>query len=241
MKIPLIFDIKRSSTVDGTGIRTVIFFKGCNLDCFWCHNPEGKLPTPQTAFFEEKCTHCGTCGDKKDISRCPVGARKAYGKEYTADELFEIIAADKMYFDATNGGVTFSGGECMLYPEFLAEVAKKCKAAGISVAVDTAGNVPFESFETVLPYVDTFLYDIKSIDSTLHKNGTGADNTLILSNLQRLIKGDKEILIRIPEIPDFNKGDEVGRIKEYCNKYDLPYEVLTYHNIWESKLNALIK
>ncbi len=240
MKIPLIFDIRRSSTVDGTGIRTVIFFKGCNLDCFWCHNPEGKLPTPQTAFFEEKCTSCGTCGDKKDISRCPVGARKAYGKEYTADELFEIIAADKMYFDATNGGVTFSGGECMLYPEFLAEIAKKCKEAGISVAVDTAGNVPYESFETVLPYVDTFLYDIKSIDSALHKKGTGADNTLILSNLQRLIKGDKEILIRIPEIPDFNKGDEVCRIKEYCNKYSLPYEVLTYHNIWESKLKSLI-
>ncbi len=239
MNTPLIFDIVRSSTVDGDGLRTTVFFKGCNLNCFWCHNPESKSSHRQTAYFKEKCAHCVVCSADKNVELCPNRAKKVYGKNYTVDELFEIIAADRIYFDATGGGVTFSGGECMLYPDFLAQIARRCYESGISVAVDTAGNVPFSSFEKVLPYTEMFLYDIKSIDPELHKRGTGADNALILSNLQKLIKTGKKILIRIPEIPDFNKGDEVERIKEYCDENALPYEVLPYHNIGESKLIAL--
>lgn len=247
---PLIFDIKRTSTTDGPGIRTVIFLKGCNLKCFWCHNPEGKKAGKQLAFFEDKCISCGVCKKvchSQDncvacgncAEYCPVQARKMFGKEYTKEELLQIIVADKDYYFATGGGVTFSGGECMLYPEFLEDIARECSEMGISVAVDTAGAVPYASFEKVLPYVDTFLYDIKSIDCNLHKRGTGLENGLILDNLEHLRKTGKQIIIRIPEIPEFNQGNEVEKIKAYCEERNLPYEVLTYHEMGESKEKAL--
>ena len=250
MKDPLIFDIKRCSTVDGPGIRTALFFKGCNLNCYWCHNPEGKAPEVRLAFFAEKCISCGAC--KKhcqfptkctkcvDCTRfCPTHARKMYGKQYSITTLTEIVLADKPYYDATGGGVTVSGGECLLYPNFVASLAKKWQEMGISVAIDTAGSVPYAHFEAVLPYTSLFLYDIKCLDSALHKKGTGCDNKLILQNLERLIATGKEIRVRIPVIPDFNAGDEVERVKHYCVQRDLPYELLPYHAMGESKRQAM--
>ncbi len=242
MKTPLIFDIERSSLNNGAGIRTTIYFKGCNLNCYWCHNPESKSAFEQTAFFKDKCISCGACKSPHfttDI--CPASARKIYGKVYTVKELYEIIAKDKAYYTATNGGVTFSGGECMLYPEFISEIAQICYTNGISVAVDTAGNVPFEHFEKVLPYVSVFLYDIKAIDPILHKKGTGYDNKLILENLEKLLKTDKEIIIRVPVIPDFNDGEELISIKEYCNDRKLRVELLPYHSMGIAKKEALNK
>lgn len=250
MNEPLVFDIKRSSTSDGPGLRTVVFFKGCNLDCFWCHNPEGKRAHAEMAFFESKCIGCATC---KKICRstreciacgecatfCPTDALRLYGKHYSADELFEIISTDKPYFDATGGGVTFSGGECMLYPDYIAELASLCKKNGIGVAIDTAGCVPFDSFERVLPYADLFLYDLKAIDPDLHKRGTGRENRLILENLDRLIAAGKRIMIRVPVIPDFNDGDELERIKDFCAKRALECELLPYHEFGIDKKAAL--
>ncbi len=251
MTTPLIFDIKRCSTVDGPGIRTAIFFKGCNLDCFWCHNPESKKAKPQLALFSEKCISCGVCrevcvsnGQCKQCGACaescPAGARKLYGKQIALDELMRVIEADKPYFDATGGGVTFSGGECMLYPEYLTNLAKLCHERNISVAIDTAGCVPYSSFEALLPYVDLFLYDVKCIDPELHKKGTGADNTLILQNLERLIKENKSIIVRVPVIPNFNDGDELERIKDFCEQRALTYELLPYHAYGDSKREALL-
>ncbi len=251
MKTPLIFDIKRSSTVDGPGVRTAIFLKGCNLNCFWCHNPEGKRINVEKAFFSDKCIGCESCKKICENSKtactvcgkcaetCPTQAIKMYGKSYTPDELFEIIVRDLPYFEATDGGVTFSGGECMLYPEFVAEVAKRCRACEISVAIDTAGCVPFSSFELILPYVDLFLYDIKCIDPELHKKGTGVDNNLILENLERLISLGKKIIVRIPVIPSFNDSEELLRIEEYCRARGLRYELLPYHTFGEDKKRAL--
>lgn len=251
MKTPLIFDIKRTSTADGPGIRTVVFFKGCNLDCFWCHNPEGKSPFPQLAFFQEKCVSCGACrkicGKNRRqcaacgrcAERCPANARKLYGKEYATEELANIIAADKAYYDATGGGVTFSGGECMLYSEYLAELAKQCRENGISTAVDTAGCVPYESFEKILPYANLFLYDIKCLDPELHRKSTGKDNRLILQNLERLQKSEANIIIRIPVVPSFNDGDELEKIKAFCQTRNLPFELLPYHSFGETKKDAL--
>ena len=247
---PLIFDIKRTSTEDGPGIRTTVFLKGCNLNCFWCHNPEGKSPYAQVAFFTEKCISCGNCKKScptpsgctacgRCTEYCPTQARKLYGKQYSVEELISIIESDKAYYCASGGGVTFSGGECMLYPEFLLEIAKECKLRNISVAVDTAGNVPFSSFEKVLPYVDLFLYDIKSIDSDLHRKGTGVGNELILENLDRLIHHGANILIRIPSIPGFNEGAAVEKIIMYCKEKKLNFEVLKYHEFGISKLQAL--
>ncbi len=251
MTVPYIFDIHRASTVDGPGLRTTVFLKGCNLNCFWCHNPEGKSPEPQLARFAEKCVECGTC---RSVCRspdaciacgtcakhCPSDALRLFGKCYTVDELLEIIAADKPYFDATGGGLTLSGGECMLYPEFVAELARSCQERGISVAIDTAGNVPFSSFALLLPYTDLFLYDVKALDCDLHRRGTGVGNKRILANLQRLIDLKKPILVRIPLIPQFNEGEEVERIQRFCEERDLLYEILPYHRIGESKRDALL-
>ena len=251
MKSPLIFDIKRSSTVDGPGLRTAVFFKGCNLNCYWCHNPESKSPKAQLAFFKEKCVFCGVCGSvcKNASSQCsacgrcadtcPVNARKIYGKEYGIEEILGIIESDKAFFDATSGGVTFSGGECMLYPEYIAELAKQCKSKGISVAIDTAGCVPYSSFEAVLPYTDIFLYDIKCLDPDLHKKGTGKSNELILQNLELLQKTRKTIIIRVPVIPDFNDGEELERIKGFCSERGLTAELLPYHEFGIDKKKAL--
>jgi pyruvate formate lyase activating enzyme len=248
--IPYIFDIKRASTVDGPGIRTAVFFKGCNLDCKWCHNPEGKSPEPELALMTEKCIGCGVCKEVcknpdscalcgECAENCPAEARKLYGRKYTADELYKIISADMDYYRATGGGVTFSGGESMLYPDFLAEIAEKCAAGGISVAIDTAGNLPWSNFEKILPYASCFLYDVKALDPELHKKGAGADNLLILKNLEKLIGMGKDIIIRTSVIPDYNDGDELERIKKYCTDRGLKHELLPYHAIGESKKAAL--
>lgn len=250
MDIPYIFDIHRGSRSDGEGIRTTVFFKGCTLDCFWCHNPEGKRAEPELAFFDRKCVGCGACkkvckktdeclGCFECAEVCPEGARRVYGKKYSAEELFGIICADRPYYDITGGGVTFSGGECMLYPDFLAEVAKMCRNARISVAVDTAGYVPYSSFEKVLPYINIFLYDIKALDCDLHKRGTGSENTLILENLERLQKTGKRIFIRTPVIQGFNEGAECERIARYCAERALPLEFLPYHEFGTDKKKAL--
>ena len=186
---PLIFDIKRTSTVDGPGVRTAVFLKGCNLNCYWCHNPEGKRREREYAFFEEKCLACGACRqagmtEEEKITHCPSQARRGYGVPYTEDELMDVLLADRDYYLATGGGVTFSGGECMLYPDFVARLAARCAEAGVSVAVDTAGDVPYTHFEMVLPHVDLFLYDIKHMDTAKHKEYVGVGNERILENLQ---------------------------------------------------------
>ena len=146
-----IFDIQRGSYVDGPGIRTTVFFKGCNLQCKWCHNPESQSKNKQILFYKEKCTGCGKCKsvcpyalEKCDFCGkcalyCPNDAREICGKEYTVEEVLSEILKDKDYYNAT-GGVTFSGGECMLQIDFLKAILKKCKENGIHTAVDTAGN-----------------------------------------------------------------------------------------------------
>lgn len=241
----MIFDIKRCSQNDGQGIRTTVFFKGCNLDCFWCHNPEGKVFQKQYAFFQDQCTNCGICKNSTDksfeetVCSCPSGARRVYGQEYKLKELLDIILLDKEYYLATGGGVTFSGGECMLQIDFVTELARLCKENGISTAIDTAGCVPYTYFEKVLPYTDIFLYDIKCLDSDLHRKGTKQDNALILENLERLRKADKNIVIRVPVIPNFNDMAELDKIKKYCQERNLRTEFLSYHEYGENKTKAL--
>ena len=127
----------------------------------------------------------------------------------------------------------------MLYPDFLVEIMKKCQEKGVSVAVDTAGYVPYSSFEIVLPYVDLFLYDVKALDPQLHKKGTGVDNRLILENLDRLLADGKKVVVRTPVIPDFNEGEEYEKIAEYCQKRGLTIEFLPYHEFGIDKKKAL--
>ena len=250
-----IFDIERSSFVDGPGIRTTIFFKGCNLSCAWCHNPESQSPKTQMLFYSDKCVSCGKCHDKcKNKLKtcdfcgncalyCPTDAREICGKEYTVDEILSEILKDKSYY-SNSGGVTFSGGECMLQIDFLTEILKKCKENGIHTAVDTAGHVPYESFEKILPFTDLFLYDVKCFSNDIHKRYVGASNSLILENLKKLLKTDRKIWIRIPIICSVNDSvDEMMAIKNFIYSSGSPekIELLPYHAMGVHKYSALGK
>lgn len=252
----LIFDISHSSFVDGPGIRTTVFFKGCNLRCKWCHNPESISPKPELMFYADRCKDCGAClrncpNELKTCSLCGkcahyclYDARKLCGKRYAVDELFSEIVCDRAFYESSGGGVTFSGGECMLQVEFLTEILKKCKDEHISTAVDTAGKVPWESFEKILPYTDLFLYDIKLMDKALHRKFTGADNSLILDNLKKLFGAGKRIHIRIPVIANVNdNAAEMEKVKAFLkeNGYPEKVELLPYHKLGEAKRNALGK
>lgn len=256
MNTAIIFDIERNSFVDGPGIRTTVFFKGCNLKCAWCHNPESQDFKPQMMFYKNMCKGCGKCKEvcpyhfeKCDLCGkctlyCPVDARKICGKEYTVDEVFAEIIKDKVYYDNSGGGVTFSGGECMLQIDFLTEILKKCKENGIHTAVDTAGHIPFENFEKILPYTDLLLYDVKCFNRAKHKKYVGVDNDLILKNLKKLFKANAKIWIRIPVIAAVNDNiEEMQHIKDFLCKYGEPekIELLPYHAMGENKYAAVGK
>ncbi len=251
-----IFDIQRSSFVDGPGIRTTVFFKGCNLRCAWCHNPESQSFSTEMLFYKDKCLSCGKCLEKCHNNLCscdfcgqcefycPNEARKICGKEYTVDEIYENISLDIDFYNTSGGGVTFSGGECMLQLEFLKEILKLCHENGIHTAVDTAGCVPYESFESILPYTDMFLYDLKIMDSAKHKQYTGVDNILILDNLKKLLKTDARVWVRIPLIGGINDTDEeMNAMYDFFESYGYPekIELLPYHAMGENKSRAIGK
>ncbi len=205
-------------------------------------------------FYKNKCSGCGKCHKVCPNSfkkcglcgrcetYCPQSARQICGREMTADEVFTEIVKDKMFYTASGGGVTFSGGECMLQIDFLCEILKKCKENGIHTAVDTAGHVPFESFERIMPYTDMFLYDVKLADEQKHKKRTGVSNKLILENLNRLSAAFQgEIIIRIPVIGGVNDSlDEMNGIADILR--DVSYksvELLPYHKMGEHKFEAI--
>ena len=250
-----IFDIERNSYVDGPGIRTTVFFKGCNLKCAWCHNPESQEFKPQMMFYKDKCKGCGKCIEicptpescilcGKCTFYCPVDARKVCGKEYTVQEVLDEVIKDKAFYDNSGGGVTFSGGECMLQIDFLCEILKKCKENGIHTAVDTAGFVTYESFEKILPFTDLFLYDIKCFDNEKHKEFIGVSNDLILENLAKLLNKNAGVIIRIPVIAGVNDSEEeMLKIKSFLdsNGKVLKVDLLPYHAMGENKYDAVGK
>ena len=238
-----IFEIKRFAVHDGSGIRTTVFLKGCNLRCAWCHNPEGLSSDIQEAIYKHKCIGCGEC-EKKDFKTedCLGEARVLYGSDISVSELMGEILADKDFYLTSGGGVTFSGGECMLQIDFLEEMLRECKRNGIHTAVDTAGHVPFEYFERIMPYTDLFLYDLKCIDSDRHKKYTGVSNERILENLSRLLSSDKSVWVRVPVIPSVNDTDsDVIAIRDFFKSHGAPerVELLAYHSMGKHKYDAL--
>lgn len=254
VKSATIFDIERNSFVDGPGIRTTVFFKGCNLKCAWCHNPESQAFAPQMMIYKDKCIGCGKCKEVcphhfsacdlcgRCTFFCPVDARKVCGKEYTVDQVLAEVVKDKCFYDNSGGGVTFSGGECMLQMDFLQEILKACKENGIHTAIDTAGHVPFESFERVVPYTDLFLYDVKCFNSEKHRQYTGVGNERVLENLKKLLATDKPIWVRIPIIPTVNDTEEeLQSIKRHICSWGKPekIELLPYHVMGEHKYTAI--
>lgn len=258
----LIFDIKRYAINDGPGIRLVVFFKGCNLHCSWCHNPESISAKPEKMYSVQKCILCGTCvvecpevvlsltneGITTDIELCklcgkcaevcPTKAMEMSGKPMTVSEIMEIIKNEKIFFDQSGGGVTFSGGEPLVLAGFLIELLEACGKQGIHRAVDTAGNVNEKIILDVAKHTDLFLYDLKIMDSALHKKWTGSSNTLILNNLHLLSATGSNIIIRIPLIAGINDTVEnisqtvlfiAGLAGEKKEVHLLPYHAIAQH------------
>ena len=259
-----IFEIKRFAVHDGDGIRTTVFFKGCPLNCVWCHNPEGILINKQLAFYSHKCVNCGECASScitkattfndgkrvynqslcnycgNCVTNCLGNALTLYGKDYSVDELLPILLEDKEFYLTSGGGVTLSGGEALVYADFCKELLKKLKENGIDTAVDTCGFVDKTALDKVLPYTDVFLYDIKAIDKSVHIACTGRDNELILDNLKYLDKKGAKIEVRIPFVPNYNDG-EIYKIAEVLKGINnlIKVRVLPYHNYSKSKYGAL--
>lgn len=236
-----VFEIKRFAVHDGDGIRTTVFFKGCPLRCVWCHNPEGLIKGTQDAFYAHKCIGCGTCQHADfDIADCPVEARVRYGKEMSVDMLLPLLLEDRDFYESSGGGVTLSGGECLLEAEFCAALLGRLKEHGIHTAVDTCGYVTRGALDLVIPYTDIFLYDLKAYDADVHIRCTGRSNESILENLLYLDRMEQDIEIRIPYVPHYN-DTEMEKLAHFLAplRHIKGIRVLPYHNYAGSKYAAL--
>ena len=237
----LISDIKRFAVHDGDGIRTTIFFKGCPLKCIWCHNPESISFKPQIAFYKNKCIGCKEC-KKEDFTPedCLGDAKILYGKEVTVEELLPLLLEDRDFYESSGGGVTLSGGECLCQADFCATLLERLKENGINTAVDTCGFISKDAIDKVIPYTDTFLYDIKAIDEDVHIKCTGQSNGIILENLKYIDSCGKSSEIRIPYVPDHN-DNQIEKIAQFLKplKNVKAIKVLPYHNYAGSKYDAL--
>ena len=239
--IAKIFEIKRFAVHDGDGIRTTVFFKGCPLRCVWCHNPEGLTSVPQIARYTHKCIGCGECQkDGFTPENCLGEATVLYGKEVMVEELLPILLEDKDFYKTSGGGVTLSGGECLMQADFCAELLKRLKENEIHTAVDTCGFVPRNALDNVIPYTDVFLYDLKAYDDEIHKKCTGHQCKIILENLKHLDSLGKNIEIRIPYVPEHNDG-QIEKIARFIAplKHILKVRILPYHNYAGAKYDAL--
>ena len=255
-----IFDIQRLSVHDGPGIRTTVFLKGCPLRCLWCHNIESQSMDISIGYNIDKCTNCGECGkvckahsfadgmhhyDReicnrcgKCIGHCPNDAMITLGKEVTAAEVIEEVLRDKVFYTTSGGGVTFSGGEPLSQPDFLFELLKLSKEAGLHTAVDTSGFADKSVLLKILPYVDLFLYDWKETDDVLHKKYTGISHRIIKENLKLLNEHNAALVLRCPIIPTLNdREDHYMGIAELVEEFSCIREVniMAYHRLGNVK------
>lgn len=240
----IISEIQRFSTGDGPGIRSTAFLKGCNLYCEWCHNPETISPEPQMMFYKHLCKNCGSCKYVVfDKNVCPNEALKLCGLEYTASQTVEILLEDKAFYASSGGGVTFSGGEPLLKPEFLYECCKLLKEHGINIIIDTALNVDYSVIEKINPFTDSYFADLKGVDYNDCYKNTGADLNVVVSNMKRLVKDKKELVIRIPVIPRYSHSKEyMKKAAQIVNDIGASsVNLLPFHNYGSAKYDALGK
>ncbi len=226
--LPLIFDIARGSFEDGPGVRTTVFLKGCPLSCPWCHNPESQSYHAQTLFYPEACIDCKNCKNGKP---CFTLARRTAGISYTPEDLIRILLEDKPFYDNSNGGVTFSGGEALGFPHYLSKVMPVLKDHHIHIAVQTCGYFDFETVSTLLPCIDLIYFDFKIMDADTHEAWLGKPNRLILDNFARLLRSDMDIVPRIPLIPGFvATRDNLDHLARFFSHHRIRHcEFLYYH------------
>ena len=266
-KKALISNIQNYSTKDGPGIRTTVFFTGCNLKCIWCSNPELIEPGIKVMYFENRCRRCGKCAETAvnnsiiltesgcEIDRekctnieecmevCPYEAYEKSGYEISAQDLYNKLIRDKIFFEQSGGGVTFSGGEAGLQYEFLSEIGAELQKDNIHTALDTAGLITWEKLEKAINSMNMVLFDIKAYDSRLHRKYTGAGNELILENIKKTADKNKELIIRMVIVPGMNDNIEdikkrISFIKELGSAVK-QIDILKYHNLGEGKYKSL--
>jgi pyruvate formate lyase activating enzyme len=261
----MLFDIQRFSLHDGPGLRTNVFLKGCGLSCWWCSNPEGRMAFPEIAFFDKECFLCGDCiqvcptaavsitneqiswdsakcdGCGLCLPVCSANAFRIIGKEMTAGSVIDEVLRDAVFFQP-HGGLTLTGGEPALQPEFSAAILKLAQEAGIHTAIETCGAVPWQHLAQLLPHLDLILFDLKHIDPQIHAKMTGQNNLLIMDNLRALARLAGTLVIRVPLIPGFNTNE--SRLREmagFIRSLETVKEVhlLGYHSLGRSKYSAL--
>jgi pyruvate formate lyase activating enzyme len=268
MKNGVVFDIRRYAIHDGPGIRTTVFFKGCPLRCWWCHNPEGQDVEPELVYRKSRCIGCGECvkncqreaislvAQSISVNRekcvlcndccrvCPSDALSIAGKQMSVKEILEEIEKDRTFYEESEGGVTFSGGEPLLQPDFLNTLLNECKERAIHTVVDTCGFAQYEIIDRVRDKVDLFLYDIKTMDNRTHRKYTGVSNEQILKNLKKLAESGSIIVISFPIIPGINDDEKnVARTAEFISSLPNIQQVnlLPYHKAGIEKYKNLGK
>jgi len=235
----LVFDIKKYAIHDGPGIRTTVFFKGCPLQCQWCHNPESRKGQSEFVFRNNRCLRCGQCVDAcpseaisldgdhpvtdteicrlcgECIDVCPAGARQIIGEQMAVSEVVAEIERDVIFYDQSGGGVTFSGGEPLMQPDFLVALLNQCRRLNIHTAVDTSCYAEQGIVKMAAERAELFLCDLKHMDNEMHERFTGVGNNLILDNIRLISQAGNKIVIRVPIIPGFN--DDPTNIEETGN------------------------
>jgi pyruvate formate lyase activating enzyme len=226
----LIFHVMRFSLYDGPGIRTTVFLKGCPLNCWWCHNPESQAYLPDVMYTSGRCIRCGDCiaacqshalrwedGPLRDqalcvlcgecAEACPADARQLLGRRMSVPELMQRLRRDLVFYEESGGGVTFSGGEPLQQPEFLEAALVACRKEGLHTAVDTCGYASEAVLRRIIRHADLFLYDLKVLDETRHRQFAGVSNEPILRNLALLAREHGTVIVRIPVVPGVNEDD----------------------------------
>ena len=261
-----IFQIQRWAINDGEGVRSTVFFKGCPLRCKWCANPESWNQNPEVLFFQEKCSGCQRCltvcrhgaivmeetairfhrekccgcGECGEV--CPTGARKMIGSTVTVEDILTVIKRDAVFYRASGGGVTFSGGEPFAQPEFLRQLAVACGRIGLDTAVETSGYFELESVNDIIESLDCIFIDIKHMDDKTHQKMTGVSNRVILKNIAQISQRHENVIVRVPLIEEVNADEQ--NIKAMCaflqnNTRVAGVELLPYHNFGESKYRTV--
>lgn len=262
-----IFNIQKFCIHDGPGIRTTIFFKGCPLHCLWCANPESQLFTEQVTYHEKNCRLCGNCiqtcpqnalsitDDKikidystcdqclKCILACRYNALKKEGYQQNIEEIVQEVLKDKDFYQESNGGVTFSGGEVLSHIQSAKEIAKLLKEENIHLAIETSGFANSDAFRDFIQYIDLILFDFKHPDPNRHLEGTGVSNEIIIKNLRIAKEMNKEILMRMPIIPNYNDSlEDASKTAQIFHEIGISdLELLPFHQLGENKYRLLQK